>query len=303
MAQMAMQQAMDEITSYLRIIDAKLDDVLRAQKDVALSNVIGADFLIQEAFAIREEVGSVSDLNWSKVQALPQVLHTAQAHALRRLDALAEKLEKTTDLGDLAEVAQDAQSDAQEWLAVIAHCFKLQEGVGVLELDRMLQTSPEQLDVHRRGLQISRQRQRENIAASTARLLERMVAAADFANTKALRAPFAARKVVTSGNHVASGIVEFNRVLGIEQEYAGLEAVRWRTAVASAGQKVAASTADGAQFVARVGRDVSERTAGRAQQIAATLGERIRRADDDDDDEEDDDVPWLLAEPDSTDTP
>ena len=33
MAQLAMQQTMDEITDYLATIDEKLDDVLRAQKE------------------------------------------------------------------------------------------------------------------------------------------------------------------------------------------------------------------------------------------------------------------------------
>lgn len=46
MAQLAMQQAMDEITDYLAVIDAKVDDVLRAQKDAALSRMIGVGFVI-----------------------------------------------------------------------------------------------------------------------------------------------------------------------------------------------------------------------------------------------------------------
>ncbi|MFG2414797.1 hypothetical protein [Streptomyces goshikiensis] len=37
MTQVAMQQAMDEITDYLATIDEKVDDVLRAQKDAALA--------------------------------------------------------------------------------------------------------------------------------------------------------------------------------------------------------------------------------------------------------------------------
>jgi hypothetical protein len=40
MAQLAMQQAMDEITDYLATIDEKLDDVLRAQKDTVLAQGI-----------------------------------------------------------------------------------------------------------------------------------------------------------------------------------------------------------------------------------------------------------------------
>lgn len=41
MAQVAMQQTMDEITDYLAAIDKKVDDVLRAQKDAVLARMIG----------------------------------------------------------------------------------------------------------------------------------------------------------------------------------------------------------------------------------------------------------------------
>jgi hypothetical protein len=37
MAQLAMQQTMDEITDYLAVIDEKVDDVLRAQQDAVLA--------------------------------------------------------------------------------------------------------------------------------------------------------------------------------------------------------------------------------------------------------------------------
>jgi hypothetical protein len=54
MAQLAMQQAMDEITDYLAAIDEKVDDVLRAQNDAVLADMIGAGFVIDEAMAVRE---------------------------------------------------------------------------------------------------------------------------------------------------------------------------------------------------------------------------------------------------------
>jgi hypothetical protein len=57
MAQFAMQQTMDEITDYLATIDAKVDDVLRAQKDAVLARMIGVGFVIEEAMAIREKEG------------------------------------------------------------------------------------------------------------------------------------------------------------------------------------------------------------------------------------------------------
>src|SRR6185369_7093775 len=69
MAQVAMQQTMDEITDYLAAIDEKVDDVLRAQKDAVLADMIGVDLVIEEAMTIRGEVGRVSEVTWSKVQS------------------------------------------------------------------------------------------------------------------------------------------------------------------------------------------------------------------------------------------
>lgn len=96
MAQLAMQQAMDEITDYLAAIDEKVDDVLRAQKDAVLADMIGVHFVIEEAMTIREHTGRVSEVTWSKVQATPATIARTQAYALRQLDALAEKLERKT---------------------------------------------------------------------------------------------------------------------------------------------------------------------------------------------------------------
>ncbi|MEG8036899.1 hypothetical protein QP157_16745 [Sphingomonas sp. LR61] len=81
MAQLAMQQAMDEITDYLAKIDAKLDDVLRAQKDQVFSDMIGVDLLLSEALTIREQVGGVNDVTWSKIQGEPDDLDGAVVRA------------------------------------------------------------------------------------------------------------------------------------------------------------------------------------------------------------------------------
>jgi hypothetical protein len=57
MSQVAMQQSMDEITDYLATIDAKVEDVLRAQKDTVLSRMIGVGIVIDETMTIRETRG------------------------------------------------------------------------------------------------------------------------------------------------------------------------------------------------------------------------------------------------------
>jgi hypothetical protein len=132
MAQLAMQQTMDEITDYLVTIDAKLDDVLRAQDDAVWADMIGVGLDIEEAMTIREHAGRVNEVTWSKVQATSTTIARTQAYASRQLLALAEKVERETKIGDLARAAKEAESKAQGWLAVLARSFQLQDAIAVL---------------------------------------------------------------------------------------------------------------------------------------------------------------------------
>lgn len=209
MTQVAMQQTMDEITDYLATIDEKVDDVLRAQKDAVLARMIGVGFVIEEAMTIREHGGRVNEVTWSKVQATSATIAETQAYALRQLDALAEKMERRTKIRDLAATAKEAEPKAQEWLAVLARCFQLQDAIAVLELDRVLDAAPDDLDGHRLGLRAARRQRLDTISRSTERLMTRIDAATSMANTKVLVHPRRSPAVVQSGNHVSTAIVDF----------------------------------------------------------------------------------------------
>lgn len=186
MAQLAMQQTMDEITDYLATIDKKVDDVLRAQKDAVLADMIGVDLVIEEAMIIRDQVGRVSEVTWSKAQATTLTIARTQAYALRQLDAVAEKLEREKRFGELAHATKEAQSTVQDWLAVLARCYQLQEAIAVLELDRVLDSSPDELDRYRLALRAARLNRVERISGTTERLMIRMDAAAGAANARVL---------------------------------------------------------------------------------------------------------------------
>ncbi len=255
MSQLAMQQQMDEITDYLAIIDEKVDDVLRAQKDAVLADMIGVDLLLEEAMTIRKEVGRVSEVTWSKVQGTSMTIARTQAYALRQLDALAEKLEKKSKLGDIADAAKDAEEKVQEWLAVLAHCFSLQEGIGILELDRVLDTSPAELDKHRIGLRTARANRLAMISRSTGELMTRLDAAANSANAKVLLHPALAPAVVRSSNHVVNAVTELDDRLGIERQHDAVEAKRWRRAVIETRDDVLKSGAEGVDAAMKFGND------------------------------------------------
>lgn len=263
MAQVAMQQAMDEITDYLAVIDEKVDDLLRAQNDAVLADMIGVDFMIEEAMTVREQTGRVSDVTWSKVQGTSVTVARTQSYALRALDTLADKIERRTKIGDLADTSKEVESKVSEWLAVLARCFQLQDGLAVLELDRVLDAFPDELDQHRLGLGAARQNRLDHIARSTDRLMARMDAAAVGAKSKALLHPLAARSVVDSSNHVATGVTVFHETLGIEGRRQSMEAKRWVEAAADVGDKVFQTGAGGVDAV----KGLSSATIGRARSV------------------------------------
>jgi hypothetical protein len=290
LSQLAMRQAMDEITDYLETINEKVDDVLRAQKDAVLADMIGVGFVLDDAMVLRDQVGRVSEVTWSKVQAAPTTIGRTEAYALRQLDAIAEKLEHKTSVADLAETSKDAESKVREWLAVLARCFQLQDEFTVLELDRVSDASPNELDHHRLALKAARTQRLEQIARSTNRLMARIDAAATTANKKVILHPIASREIVESSNQVAAGVVEFRGRLGIEGDRESLQAKKWSTAVVEMKDQALKVGAEGVVVAKGLGDDALDRTRDVRSRVGTNLSglaDRALRRRRDDDEEQD----------------
>lgn len=285
MSQYAMQQTMDEITDYLKVIDEKVDDILRAQNDAVFADMDGVGMLIDDAMTVREQVGLVGETTWSKVQSNAKTIASTQAYALRALDALAEKLEKKSKMGELAKITREIESKVNPWLAVLARCFQLQDGMSVLELDRVLNGSSEELENHRVGLQISRERRIAHITQVTEHLLERIAAVAGLANSKVLLHPKSSGDVIKATNIVSNDVVEFQSRLGIESAFGALESKKWLKAVSEVRDKVTDAGADGLSAIKQFGDDTKNRALDKAEDMAASLAENIRKSRDDDDEE------------------
>lgn len=247
LSQMAMQETLEKITEYLELIDEKLDDVLRAQKDAAISQLIGVGSSIDEAMTIRREVGRVSDVTWSKIQQSSQILHQCQAYALLQLDGIATKIEKKTKVADLWKSTGEAEIKVAEWLTVLARTFQLQDSLAILELDRVFDESPTELDKHRIALQIARKNRREQIEASTRRLMQRLDAAAQIANSQVLLHPVKAAAVIQAGNKIGQNISTFSERVGLEIERDSLDSKRWRVAASEARDKAVDVGIEGAK--------------------------------------------------------
>lgn len=67
LAQKALEQSISEISEYLEVIDAKIDDLIQDQKDNVISELFSLRHAVEEAYIIRKETGFVSSTTWSKV--------------------------------------------------------------------------------------------------------------------------------------------------------------------------------------------------------------------------------------------
>jgi len=253
MAQVASQQTMAEIVSYLDRIDVKVDDVLGKVDDTVLKDMRGARFQIRRALTMRDLEGRVTPDSWSEVQNASGKLADVQGYALLQLEALARKLEDSGSVRGLAAVVEAVKPDVQKWLAVLADTFQLQEAFDVLALDKAMEESPEALNARRQGLAVDRADRLKLISGHTIDLLGRIDIAVARANK---RLPLTRDKsifVIDAGNSVATDVHNFHELLSVDEDLRAW-APRHLGKVAEAGSRALQKTKDaGPPVVATVG--------------------------------------------------
>lgn len=227
---------------------------------------------------MRASRGRVDEVTWSKVQGGSAVVAETQAYALRQIEAVAEKLEKSRKVGAVAEVLDDSTRSVQEWLAVLARTFELQDGLTVLELDRVLDAAPGEVEGHRRGLMEARDRRVATIATTTESLLRRVDEAVALSDDKVVLHPLAAKSVVWDAAQVGHDLVRFRSVLGCEESGSDFAIRCWRQAVADARDRALDAGTDGLRAAARLGSEATDRVRSTAQKMPKGLATPWRRA-------------------------
>jgi hypothetical protein len=129
----------------------------------------------------------------------------------------------------------------------------------VLELDRLLDASPEELESHHVGLLKARANRLVRIGRSTATPLTQMDETVHKANTKVLRNPFDSPAAVKSSNQLAAEVHSFRCRLGIEDGHEAADAKRWGQAAGEMLEKVRVGTAEGAVAAKRFGDQTFDR--------------------------------------------
>lgn len=279
MAQMAMQQSIAEITDYLEEIDRKLGVVLSHQKNEVLARMDGVRLQIDEAMAVLGAVGRVNETTWSKIQNSSGVIFETQGMALRKLGDLADKLGKVKKVSELTKTFGELEKEVKVWVAVLAECFRLLDALAVIEIDRVFDSSPEELDRHRLGLETAREERFTRIASSTQRLLESMNIATDLANLKVLFHPVDSKKVVATANRVAGEIEGVQELLAIGPGWQVVGARPWKEAANDAVEKTRVIATKGVE----VAKDFTQDAGGQAHvlksKIFGKISERLSRKD------------------------
>ena len=274
MAQFAMQQQMDAIVDYLAKIDAKLDDVLRSLTNQMIARLDGVDLTIRDAMNVRSAVGSVSEVTWSKVQAATQTIHEVEGYVLHELRDLGGKVERAHKPGQLVDITRGLEPEVTKWLVVLARCFELHDSVGVLELDRMMQVSPEELDRHRLGLIAAREHRRQEIEELTRELLSSMDMAIARANDRVFFNPRQSPSVVKASNHVTADVHEFRELLGIESTGGVSEPRKWRDAASEQVDRALETGAQGVQGAKRLGGAAVDKVKAKKERLSERRAQR-----------------------------
>lgn len=287
MTQMAMEQAIQDITNYLARIDDKVTDLLRDQKDRVVADLMGAAFEVDEAAAIRSKTGALSDTAWTKLAPCAQTTTVALAYALTKLQGIAEKLVKPGSIEDLSRLAESAKDDVPAWLAVIAHAIKTRDRLSVVELERAFAETPDFLEKHREGIVEARKDRLGKVRGGIESFQAALEQAADRARGEKLLHPFAVDKALTIFDALMEQTGAFSHCLGIEMDEKTIErAPEWGEVAGKFVGDVAAGATEGVQHMggavaggaAALGEaagkgvaDLGSAVAGGAQEIGKAL--------------------------------
>jgi hypothetical protein len=281
MAQSSLQASLKEITDYLERIEEKLDDVIRTQTNAVLARVDGVRFAVNEANAIKNAVGKVSDVTWSKIQNSTNALFETESFAIRQINDEMQRISLESPIADLYQAIKSVETNIPMWLSILANCSSLYDSVAILELDRIMDSTPEDLDNHRMGLHAARFSRLEAISSTLRNMLSRVSKSVERANEKVLFNPLQTPKTIESCRNVAIAIIEVFSVFGISMEEQTTEARRWVDAASEridATRKVTADTAVAVQNLSKEAASTAKLLKGK---VSEKLAERMRRPADD----------------------
>jgi O-acetyl-ADP-ribose deacetylase (regulator of RNase III) len=234
MTQMALEQAIEEITDYLKSIDRKVDDLLQDLQDQQLADLAGVARMVDEAMTIRDQVGWITETTWSKIAGCPKDVAVAQNYILLKIEGLARKLAEAGDPSEAKGVSNQLDTDVPKWLSMLADTVQLQDKLSVLELDRVMVEEPTTSQQHRQGIIVARKHRLHDVEATLMQLNHAVRQSSDAIRAEKLFHPVAVNATLNALGKVNRQMMDFAVSLGVEAECATIEtAPRWADVASS----------------------------------------------------------------------
>ena len=258
--QYELQQTMQAMVKYLQRIDRHVDDILRAQRDTVLTNMVGANLVIEDALAARNQIGHVSQTTWDKVQATSLAIAQTQAYAIRQIDDITEKMGDGSGAHDPGTDMGNYRDQINEWLAVLAGSLRLQDAGTILELDRVAQVEPDELDQHRQAVKTAREHRVRVISENADHLLKQLDQTAEKANKEVLLHPQQSPRIVDYCNLIKQDMAEFGQGIGLDRSSDPLISRPWLDAARDTTFRIMETSREGVDTARNIGGQVLGKT-------------------------------------------
>ncbi|NDD96672.1 MAG: hypothetical protein EBZ93_04135 [Actinobacteria bacterium] len=165
------------------------------------------------------------------------------------------------------------------WLTILANCASLYDSIAIIELDRIMDTNPEDLDNHRIGLKAARANRMGAIAQALEGMLGKVSESVERANAKVLFNPLQTPKTVESCRGIALAIIEVSSVFGLSTQEQSSEARKWVDAASERIEATRKVTADTAVAVQNARKEAVSTAKVLKGKVSEKLAERRRRPD------------------------
>ncbi|TLP75587.1 hypothetical protein [Nesterenkonia sphaerica] len=276
--QAALEAALQDIQQYLVSIEAKLDKLLKQRKVEVLGQLGGVTLAIDEAHSLYLHTGRISAVTWSKVQANSLALQTMQSEAVAQLEELADRLkEQIGDIDGSAQVLADVREDAPFWLGVLARCMALQDRQYMIELARVSDEEPDQVEAHHEGIKRARLERAQRISQRLASIRESVEGCAELSNLERVTSPISTRRITSGANEVNQTITDFAEHVALDlTAHDHLDAVPWGTAVKAVIDDVGSRAGAAGGHVAGQAKGVTARLRERREEALESKLEKLR---------------------------
>lgn len=277
-ATLAIRVALKELDTLVQAVDAKLDTIVRDNRDEALGNVQGTTHVLDKAFGYFEETGRLNDALWDQVSGQAAALAQAHAVALNHLDTIADGLAVKNFSKRVSRAEAAAKGELKHWLVIAAVALTNMVRMDSLEAVRSSHDGSDST-AHARHIAKSRERRLASTTAAIQNLSDAVSAVVDVDALTRITNPLEMGRLYTSAEELQRLLRIFSSNFGMP-EASAVKRTQWHESVMRLGQKATGAVAGAAVAVAEGVASVPKAIGGTVEdtilQVAQGIEERRR---------------------------